>query len=365
MDYNMKRHSSAIRKSLSPETDTEGDFSVESLNILVITPAFGASLPQANEEIIRQISSISLKIKVKDGSILATAEFRGESDGKEKLNALLAEAEVLYGLFLPQDLLSRTPRLKWVQTMSAGVDRFTTTDIWDSPVILTGVSGIHATPIGEFVLEFMLMFAKQAPFCYKMQQKHEWARFMPGVLRDKTVGIVGLGSIGREVARLCKAFGMRVIATRRSAKQSARARYVDKLLPVKQLKQLLGESDYVVIATPLTPETTGLIGTVELKAMKPTGYIINIGRGGIIDEEALIQALDEKQIAGAGLDVTAIEPLPTDSRLWDFENVILTPHVSGGMEDYMKRATDLFCKNLERYLNNKRLLNVIDKTRGY
>ena len=291
MDYNIKRHCSAIRKSLSPETDTEGDFSVESLNILVITPAFGASLPQANEEIIRQISSISPKIKVKDGSILATAEFRGESDGKEKFNALLAEAEVLYGLFLPQDLLSRTPRLKWVQTMS--------------------------------------------------------------------------GSIGREVARLCKAFGMRVIATRRSAKQSARARYVDKLLPVKQLKQLLGESDYVVIATPLTPETTGLIGTEELKAMKPTGYIINIGRGGIIDEEALIQALDEKQIAGAGLDVTAIEPLPTDSRLWDFENVILTPHVSGGMEDYMKRATDLFCKNLERYLNNKRLLNVIDKTRGY
>ena len=131
------------------------------------------------------------------------------------------------------------------------------------------------------------------------------------------------------------------------------------------MKQLLGESDYVVIATPLTPETTGLIGTAELKAMKSTAYIINIGRGGIIDEEALIQALDEKQIAGAGLDVTAIEPLPTDSRLWDFENVILTPHVSGGMEDYMKRATDLFCKNLERYLNNKRLLNVIDKTRGY
>lgn len=338
---------------------------MESLNVLVIVPAFAASFPEGNDEIIRQIASVSNKIKAKDGSILAAAEFRGESTNNEKLNALLAEAEVLYGLFLPKDLLSRTPRLKWIQTMSAGVDRFVDTDIWNSPIILTGVSGIHATPISEFVLEFMLMFAKQAPFCFRMQQKHEWGRFMPGVLRGKTAGIVGLGSIGREVARLCKAFGMKVIATRRSARQSSRARYVDKLLPASQLKQLLGESDYVVIATPLTKETTGLIGAEEFRAMKPTAYIINIGRGGIINEEALIQALDEKKIAGAGLDVTSKEPLPPDSRLWDFENVIITPHVSGGMEDYMERATDLFCENLKRYLNGKRLLNVIDKTRGY
>jgi phosphoglycerate dehydrogenase-like enzyme len=338
---------------------------VESLNVLLISPPWASSSLPIHEEIIGQISSVSNKIKAKDGSILAAAEFRGESDNKDKLNALLAEAEVLYGLFLPKDLLSRTPRLKWVQTMSAGVDRFVDTDIWNNPIILTGVSGIHATPISEFVLEFMLMFAKQAPFCFRMQQKHEWGRFMPGVLRGKTAGIVGLGSIGREVARLCKAFGMTVIATRRSARQSSRARYVDKLLPAKQLRQLLSESDYVVIATPLTKETTGLIGAEEFKAMKSTAYIINIGRGGTIDEEALIQALDEKMIAGAGLDVTSKEPLPPDSRLWDFENVIITPHVSGGMEDYMKRATDLFCENLKRYLNGKRLLNVIDKTRGY
>jgi len=338
---------------------------VESLNVLLISPPWAPSSSPVHEEIIRQISSVSPKIEAKDGSILAAAEFRGDLSNKDKFNALLAEAEVLYGLFLPKDLLARTPRLKWVQTMSAGVDRFTTTDIWNSPIILTGVSGIHATPISEFVLEFMLMFAKQAPFCFRMQQKHEWGRFMPGVLRGKTAGIVGLGNIGREVARLCKAFGMKVIATRRSARQSARARYVDKLLPASQLKRLLGESDYVVIATPLTKETTGLIGIDELKAMKPTAYIINIGRGGIIDEDALIQALDEKQIAGAGLDVTSEEPLPPDSRLWEFENVIITPHVSGGMEDYMERATDLFCENLKRYLNGRRLLNVVDKTRGY
>jgi phosphoglycerate dehydrogenase-like enzyme len=128
---------------------------------------------------------------------------------------------------------------------------------------------------------------------------------------------------------------------------------------------MLAESDYVALCVPLTPETHHIIGEAELKAMKPTSYVINIGRGNLIDEEALIRALDEKRIAGAGLDVTAIEPLPADSRLWDFENVILTPHVAGGMEDYMMRAADLFCDNLRRYLAGKKLLNVINRKRGY
>jgi len=338
---------------------------VDSINVLVIAPIFNESLPVATDEILRQISEVSPRLNVIDGSIPAMAEFRNNPDGKQEFNTLLAEAEIIYGLFLPRDMLARAPRLKWVQTMSAGVDRFAGTDIWDSPVILTGVSGIHAIPIGEFVLAFMLMFAKQAPLFVRSQLKHEWARFMPTVLRGKTVGIVGLGNIGREVARLSKAFGMKVIATRRSTGKSSRARDVDKLLPTSRLKELLGESDYVVVATPLTPETTGLIGADELRAMKPSAYIINIGRGGIIDEAALARALDEKQIAGAGLDVTATEPLPPDSPLWDYDNVILSPHVSGGMEDYMQRATDLFCENLDRYLNGKKLINIVDKKRGY
>jgi phosphoglycerate dehydrogenase-like enzyme len=158
---------------------------------------------------------------------------------------------------------------------------------------------------------------------------------------------------------------MKVIATRRSAKTTTHARNVDRLLPARHLKQLLAESDYVVIATPLTPETRGLIGEEELRSMKPTAYIINIARGGIIDEEALVRALEGKWIAGAGLDVTATEPLPPDSRLWDFDNIILSPHIAGGMEDYMKRATNLFCENLKRYLSGKRLLNLVDRERGY
>jgi D-2-hydroxyacid dehydrogenase (NADP+) len=338
---------------------------MKSLNVLVIIRAFDKSVPRADEESLRQIALVSPEINVRDASALAQAEFQGDAAAKESLDNLLAEAEVIYGLILPQNILTRAPKLKWVQTMSAGVDRFASTDIWQSPVILTGVSGIHATPIGEFALEFMLMFAKRAPSCFQMKQKHEWQRFMPTVLRSKTVGIVGLGSIGREVARLSKAFGMRVIATRKSARQVTRARYVDKLLPSHQIGNLLAESDYVVLAVPLTAETRGVIGEKELRAMKSTAYLINIARGGVVDEEALIRALDEKWIAGAGLDVVATEPLPADSRLWDFDNVILSPHVSGGMEDYMARATELFCENLRRYLNGKKLINVIDKKKGY
>jgi D-2-hydroxyacid dehydrogenase (NADP+) len=338
---------------------------MESLNVLVVTPAFDRSMPHADDENLHQIGMVDSRIKVKDASALAFAELRGDNSAKEKLDALLAEADVIYGLLLPKNLMERAPRLKWIQMMSAGVDRLKDTDIWQSRVIITGVSGIHAIPIGEFVLELMLMFAKGAPLCFQMKQKRQWQRYMPRILRDKTVGIVGLGHIGGEVARLSKAFGMRVVATRRSVKQAGKARHVDLLLPREQMQQLLAESDYVVLSVPLTPETYHIIGEAELKAMKPTAYIINIGRGKLIDEKALIRALDEKRIAGAGLDVTTIEPLPKESRLWDFDNVILSPHISGSMEDYMQRATDIFCENLRRYLDGRKLLNIIDRKKGY
>ena len=338
---------------------------MERLNVLVIMPAFAGSTPHVDEDIMRRIKNVSPKIRVTDGSAEAYGDSRGDDKARKELDVLLADTDVIFGLFLTQPLLTRAPNLKWVQTMSAGVDRFAGTDIWRSPVTLTGVSGIHATPIGEYVLMVMLMFAKKAPLYFEMKEKHEWARFMPTVLRDRTIGIVGLGSIGREVARLAKAFGMKVIATRRSARNTTRARHVDRLFPAGQLHRLLTESDYVAVTLPLTPETRGIIGEAELNAMKSTGYIINIGRGGLIDEEALIKALKENRITGAGLDVTAVEPLPPDSPLWDLDNAIISPHISGGMEDYAARATDVFCKNLDRYLNGKRLINIIDKKKGY
>ncbi len=338
---------------------------MESLNVLVVTPSFDKSLPYADESILRRIRAVNPKIKVKDGSDLTFAELRGDESKKAELDALLAETDILFGFVPPKNTVARAPKLKWMQATSAGVDRHQGTDIWRSKVIITGVSGIHATPIGEFVLGLMLMLAKNTPLSFKMKQTREWQRYMVHTLRDKTVGIVGLGHIGGEVARLAKAFGMKVIATRRSTKEAGKAKNVDRLLPRDRMKELLGGSDYVVVTLPLTPETRHIIGEAEFKAMKPTAYIINIGRGSLIDQEALLHALDEKRIAGAGLDVTVPEPLPKESRLWDFDNVILSPHVSGGMEDYMMRATELFCENLERYIEGKKLLNVIDKKKGY
>ncbi|MFC2052624.1 D-2-hydroxyacid dehydrogenase, partial [Chloroflexota bacterium] len=239
--------------------------------------------------------------------------------------------------------------------MGAGVDRVLTNDIVESPVIMTNVSGIHATTISEFVICTMLMFVKQSQSCFQMKQNKEWDRFNASVLRGKTVGIVGLGSIGWEVARLTKAFGMRVLAIRRSARRVGRARYVDIMLPPDKLKQLLTESDFVVLALPFTRETGKFIGEEELRAMKPTAYLINIARGGIVDEEVLIRALEEHWIAGASLDVFTTEPLPVDSKLWELPNVIFSPHVAGGMDDYALRATEVFSENLRRYLHGKKL----------
>ena len=174
---------------------------------------------------------------------------------------------------------------------------------------------------------------------------------------------MGLGSIGRAVAKLAKGFGMRVVAV--DVRQAARARYVDLMLPVKLLSRLLTESDFVVLTLPLTSETYRLIGEEELRVMRATAYLINVSRGNIVDEAALIRALNEHWIAGAGLDVFATEPLSPESKLWELPNVIFSPHVAGEMEGYNIIATELFCENLRNYLNGRKLVNVVDKKKGY
>ena len=251
---------------------------MDSLNIVVVTPAFDKSLPHSDNENIRRITEVSPKIKVKDASAMMMAEHQGDNSEKESLDNMLAEADVIFGfgLMLPKDLLSRAPKLKWLQLMSAGADRLRDTEIWQSKVTITGVSGIHASPIGEFVLGFMLMFAKSMPLCFQMKQKRELQRYTPYLLRNKTVGIVGLGHIGSEVARLSKSFGMKVIATRRSVKKAGKAKNVDLMLPQAQMKEMLGKSDYVVLSVPLTPETRHIIGETELRSMKPELHILSM-----------------------------------------------------------------------------------------
>ena len=209
--------------------------------------------------------------------------------------------------------------------------------------------------MGEVVLEMMLMFVKDAPSCLLMKQAREWRRFRPKLLKGQTVGILGLGVIGREIARLCKAFGMKVIGLRRSGGAETPFPDVDRVYPRERLPELLAESDFVVLALPLTKETKGLIGEKELRGMKPSAYLINVARGAIVDEEALLRALEEKWIAGAGLDVFIQEPLPPESKFYELPNVIFSPHISGDMPDYELRATEVFCENLRRYLAGRAL----------
>jgi len=257
------------------------------------------------------------------------------------------------------------PRLRWIQLTSAGADRLLNSGFVEQGITVTTVSGLHATPIGEFVIGAMLQWAKGAPRTMRAQLRREWVRFAPTELHGKTVGVVGLGHIGGEVARLAKAFGCRVIANRRSEAPGAGHEHVDEMLPAGALERLLGESDYVAVCVPLTKETRGLIGEAQLRAMKPTAFLVNIARGPVIEETALIGALREGVIAGAALDVFEREPLPPESPLWEMENVIITPHISGGTEIYNRRATEIFTRNLRRYLDGEPLENVVDPERGY
>ena len=352
---------------------------MELVNVLLVPAIMGERL---SEDKLQQIIAIGgSKIKLNDASALVAAEHRGDFTSKEKLDALLAEAEVVYGQRLPPNLITRAPKLKWIQLMSAGVDHHLDgrpgyhgwlsypgfrDELLQSSVIMTNASAnVNAASLAELGVTMMLMFAKQALVSFQQKQQKRWEKFPSTALRSKTVAIVGLGTIGREVARICKGIGMRVMATRRSTKRAGRARYVDVMLPREQLPCLLSESDFVVLTLPLTPETRGLIGEKELRTMKATAYLIEICRGEIIDEAALIRALDEHWIAGAGLEAFATEPLPPDSRLWELPNLIIYPHCGGGVEDYEMGINKVFCKNLSRYLSGKKLLHVVDKKKGY
>ncbi len=320
---------------------------------------------QLDTKAARQITGISQRIKLIDAAGPALREQEGDTAARHQMDTLLADAEVIYGFRLPSNVIARAPRLKWIQVMAAGVDRYLIDEILRSRVTVTNVSGIHATTIGEFVLGLMLMFVKRSDLCFQLKQQKRWQPFNPGVLRGKTVGIIGLGNIGREVARLSKAFGMNVLATRRSAREGQKCRNVDKLFATENIEELLARSDFVVLTLPLTPKTHHIIGEAQLRSMSPTAYLINIARGNIIDEKTLVRALEEKWIAGAGLDVFAEEPLPSASPLWELPNVIFSPHVAGGMENYIERTNGMFCENLERYLNKRKLLNVVNKKQGY
>jgi D-2-hydroxyacid dehydrogenase (NADP+) len=285
---------------------------------------------------------------------------------REQSKAALAEAEVLLATGrVPADLLEGAERLRWYQVITAGVDRMAAEGLLQRGFTVTNVRGMAAPGMAEYVIAAMLMLAKGLHICIQDQQKHEWKFRFTGELTGKTLGIVGMGAIGRETARRARAFGMRIIATRRTVAEGEQDADCDEMLPYTRLGRVLSESDYVALCLPLTPETRQAIGREELALMKRSACLINVARGPVVDQEALIEALSEGRIAGAALDVFDPEPLPPDSPLWDMPNVIVTPHISGAIEGYGHRAAGVFIANLRRYLAGEPLENVVNTELGY
>ena len=318
--------------------------------------------------------------------ILITAQTTGPR--LDLLAAVLADARVVVGnklsdfqnalpdgniLFnwsgsreLVRDVFLAAPKLAWVHSRYAGLDNMLFPELVDSPVLLTNGSGVFSPSLGEFALLAMLYFAKDVPRLRRQQVAGEWKQFDMLPIERKTVGIVGYGDIGREVAVRAKAMGMRVLALKRHAPPAGSdAGPVDAYYVTDQLLGMLALCDYVVVAAPLTTETKHMVGTDAFAAMKPEAVLINIGRGPVVDEVALIEALQNGRIKGAGLDVFEEEPLPKTSPLYAMENVLLSPHCADHHAEWLDDSVRFFAAQYERFAKGEPLRNVVNKKLGY
>lgn len=273
--------------------------------------------------------------------------------------------------------LALAPHLKWIQYVGAGIDAFLTPEITASNIMVTNASGVGAPPIAEYVLAVILAFTHRCDELRDLQKRRMWpSSFRCGELRGKTVGILGYGSIGREVGRLCNAFGAKVLAIKRSPldKQDRgfcllgcgdpKGKIPEHIVGPARLLNVIAKSDFVIIALPLTARTRGMVNKQALQAAEGA-YLINIGRGAVIDEQALIEALKERHLAGAALDVFQQEPLSPESELWGLDNVVISPHCIVYTPDYYERFAILCRENFRRYLSGEELLNIVDKQLGY
>lgn len=339
---------------------------IDAINVMV---ALTKPVPDSLLEGLRRVSP---RLKVEMESVAALAELGGK----------LAEVEVLLTAFnLPS--AAEAPRLRWVQTYFAGVDGWLArAGEHVKDVMVTTASGVHGPNMAEYSLMMMMAWAHALPEMQALQRRAEWPAerrkaLVPGELRGATLGIVGYGSIGRETARLAHALGMRVLACKRDPQRREDAGWCwpgtgdpngdlpERYYAAEDLNDMLRESDYVLLTVSLTPATRHIIDGAALKAMKPGAVLINVARGGLVDEPALIEALRSGQLRGAGLDVFEQEPLPADSPLWALPNVILTPHIAGITPAYEARLMTLFAENLHRYVAGQQLLNTVDLQSGY
>jgi len=283
----------------------------------------------------------------------------------------LRDAEILFAFSLRPEQFKFAQKLRWIHAPTAAVHQLLFPELAQSDVVLTNAREVHGPVVAEHVIALVFALAKKIPQAAWLQQKRTWGQDAiwndgprPREIAGATLGLIGLGSIGRTVARMAAALGMRVIAVREHTEKE-KPEGVTAVYAAAQLTDLLSQSDYVVVAAPLTEATRGMINTERLAAMRPDAYLINVGRGPQVDETALADSLRSRRIAGAALDVFEQEPLPAGSPLWELENLLITPHTAGLTETLWQRHFALFSDNLRRYLAGERLLFVVDKQKGY
>jgi phosphoglycerate dehydrogenase-like enzyme len=325
------------------------------------------------EPLLAQLNNISPRLRINAVKARKVEEIPPE---------VWQRAEVLYtNVVLP--LPDQVPNLRWLQFHWTGIDHAINHPLLQKPgLVITNLSGVGSPQMAEYVVMTALALGHHLPDLIAYQKRAEWPkdrweRFSPRELRGSTVGIVGYGSIGRQVARLMHEYGVTLLATKRDVLHPADAGYIPegmgdpegdfihRLYPPQALVSMLKECDFIIITVPLTPETHNFIGARELAVVKPSAFLIDVSRGGVVDHAALYAALRDQKLAGAALDVFPEEPLASDNPLWKLPNVILTPHISGNTPLYDERAAAFFAENLHRYLAGLSLYNRIDVSRGY
>lgn len=278
----------------------------------------------------------------------------------EEIAERLPQAEILFAWTFPVEFLALSRNLRWFQIMGAGLERIAAGPPLPEGVKITNLKGVFGPSMGEYALAYMLAHAQRIRMIVRHQDARRWVRYDPGRLEGRTVGIAGLGSIGRDVARRCAALGMRVIGLKRHPGEVPN---VARVYPFAELDRFLPECDFLILILPHTAETVGLLTRQRLRSLKPDCFVVNIGRGSVVREDDLVEALNAGWIAGTALDVFATEPLPPESPLWAMENVYITPHIAG-----TNRPDELvppFLENLGRYLRGEPLLYEVDLERGY
>lgn len=286
------------------------------------------------------------------------------------LDDAVADADIFCGFTLKPEQFARAGQLKWIHCLAAGVNQLMRDDIRASSVLVTNSRHVHAVAMAEHTLALILALARRLPSAARYQAQKQWAQQEiwdeqphPAEINGRTLLIVGYGAIGQELAKRARACGMQVIGVKRDPTRGTE--HADRVVGTTELAAALAAADFVVLAVPVTPETDHYFGREQFAAMKPTAYFLNISRGALVDEAALVEALRVKKIVGAAIDVAEVEPLPSESPLWEAPNLLLTPHLAGVSERLWHRHAELLFENLDRYFASRELLNLVDKHRGY